>query len=142
MGEEQPLSQAVVAAVAPPTEAVGGVFTQILAPRTFVLNQVGVMDTGPLPIIDGSAWLSASIAVHCATTQAVYACARESDPTARASSTTWCTPLASCAGDKSYTLPLSAFTTDAHHALWLMLQRSASDVTVTSATVTAFSPGS
>lgn len=67
--------------------------------------------------------------------------ARQFDPTAPATSTTWCTPIAPCSGDNAYTLPMMGFTADAHHALAVSVQRSSSAVTVNNAVLTEFSFG-
>lgn len=132
-------------------ETVSGVFTYTLSPTTFTLNQIGVRDTGPISIIDGSTWLSASVSLHCTGTTtilgttwpSIVACAREYDPTSTNPHIAWCTPILGCSGDTSYNVPMSNFVADAHHALSIVVQSSApASVSVNSAVLQLFAVGS
>jgi len=122
-------------------DVVSGVSTIIQPPSALPMNQVGVLDTGPEPIVDGSVWLSASISLHCSSSGFATACGREFDPAAPSTATTWCTPITACSGDTTYTIPMTAFTADAHHALGLSVMRSATTITVNNATLTVLGFG-
>ncbi len=123
-------------------DVVGGVFTITMPPAAFPLNAVGMLDTGEISVIDGSSWLSAAVSLHCPASASVLLCARSFDPTFQTyTSTNWCTSILLCNGDTTFSLPISAFTADPHHALGISILRGDASATVNSATLMEFTPG-
>lgn len=124
-------------------ELVSGPFTMTLPPTRFAPNAFGIPDTGPIDVVPGTLWLSASVAVKCdGAADQVVACARNGTPSpSTTAATVGCSLPTPCAGAMSITTPFTGFAADESHALSLFVYRTSATVTVNGATLNGYAFG-